>query len=76
MFTKVIDGVRYFKDRPKNCRQCYFWGNIRRGCVLPDGNCYYRIHAARKQVSPCTNCPYGRNAPCVGWCTKKLLGEL
>ena len=25
--TILIDGVRYHKDRPASCRQCYFWKN-------------------------------------------------
>ena len=25
--TILIDGIRYHKDRPASCRQCYFWKN-------------------------------------------------
>ncbi len=32
--TILIDGVRYHKDRPASCRQCYFWKNRKAGCTL------------------------------------------
>ena len=32
--TILIDGVRYHKDRPASCRQCYFWKNRKIGCTL------------------------------------------
>ena len=25
--TIMIDGVRYYADRPRSCRGCYFWKN-------------------------------------------------
>ena len=24
-------------------------------------------------VSECTGCPYGRDSPCIGWCTKEVM---
>ena len=38
---ELIDGVRYHKDRPASCRQCYFWKNRKAGCTLGEENCYY-----------------------------------
>jgi hypothetical protein len=32
--TILIDGIRYHKDRPASCRQCYFWKNRKGGCTL------------------------------------------
>ena len=40
--TIVIDGVRYYADRPQSCRGCYFWKNRKVGCILFKifWNCY------------------------------------
>ena len=27
-------------------------------------------------VSECRNCPYGRDSPCIGWCTKEVMRAL
>ena len=29
--TIVIDGVRYYADRPTSCRGCFFWKNRKAG---------------------------------------------
>ena len=29
--TIVIDGIRYYADRPRSCRGCYFWKNRKAG---------------------------------------------
>ena len=39
--TILINGVRYHKERPASCRQCYFWKNRKVGCTLGTENCYY-----------------------------------
>ncbi len=36
--TIMIDGVRYYADRPRSCRGCYFWKNRKTGCVLKKEN--------------------------------------
>ena len=68
--TILIDGVRYHKDRPASCRQCYFWKNRKVGCMLGSENCYYLAESPKKK-SPCEGCCYG---PCVSFCMKKVLG--
>ena len=50
--TILIDGVRYHKDRPASCRQCYFWKNRKVGCTLGKENCYYLAESPKKK-SPC-----------------------
>lgn len=62
--TIMIDGVRYYADRPRSCRGCYFWKNRKTGCVLKKENCYY-LAEAPKRKSPCEGCCYG---PCVSFC--------
>ena len=32
--TIIIDGVRYYADRPRSCRGCFFWKNRKVGCTL------------------------------------------
>ena len=32
--TILIEGVRYYADKPRNCRGCYFWKNRKVGCTL------------------------------------------
>ena len=71
----VIDGKKYAEDRPKECRYCYFWENKKTGCTLGEENCYYLMTEPEDPVSACTNCPYSKVHPCVGWCTKKILEE-
>ena len=34
--TIMIDGVRYYADRPNSCRGCFFWKNRKAG-LLPGG---------------------------------------
>ena len=56
--TIVIDGVRYYADRPNSCRGCFFWKNRKAGCSLKKENCYY-LAESPKQTSPCIGCCYG-----------------
>ena len=36
--TIMIDGVRYYADRPRSCRGCFFWKNRKVGCTLKKEN--------------------------------------
>ena len=67
----MIDGVRYHADRPKDCSNCFFFKNRKKGCSLGKENCYYLAQSPR-EVSPCKTCPYG---PCISFCMRKVLGE-
>jgi len=65
----------YARERPKECKFCYFWKDKRSGCILGgEENCYYLLHEPEKEPSPCDGCPYGRARPCVGFCMKNILG--
>ena len=66
----IIDGIRYHRNRPKDCRNCYFWMNRKIGCSLGMDNCYYLAESSKKK-SVCEGCCYG---PCVSFCMKKVLG--
>ena len=70
--TIVIDGVRYYADRPRSCRGCFFWKNRKAGCSLKKENCYYLAESPKKN-SPCNGCCY---APCVSFCMKKCMNEV
>ena len=68
----MSEDLSYLK--PKTCKLCYFW-HSKSGCELGEGGCYYRPRVKEKR-SECDGCPYGRDSPCIGWCTKKLMREL
>ena len=81
--TIMIDGVRYyadrprscrgcFADRPRSCRGCFFWKNRKVGCTLKKENCYYLAESPITK-SPCEGCCYG---PCVSFCMKKCMNEV
>ena len=65
----------YAADKPSDCHYCYYWTNGRKGCRLGRNNCYYLISLPPKPKSECDGCPYGRDHPCIGWCTKKIDGQ-
>ena len=89
--TIIIDGVRYFPDRPKSCRGCFFWKNRKAGCSLKKENCYYLAESPKKK-SPCDGCCYCYYlaespkkkspcdgccyGPCVSFCMKKCMNEV
>ena len=66
---------RFAAEKPENCIRCRMWKNG--GCELGGKrNCYYllpKIEINRK--SPCENCCYLTNNPCVGFCMKNITGE-
>lgn len=72
-----------------DCRYCLYRKGKLKGCVYPDGCCcpvpqkparrngieqVYEANADNAApVSECKGCPYGRAAPCIGWCTKEVM---
>ena len=68
---------RYASDKPKECKQCYWWSGCNKKCTLGKENCYYLLPTAEKKKtkSPCDGCPYGRTNPCIGYCMKEILGS-
>ena len=72
-----------------DCRYCLYRKGKIQGCVYPDGCCcpvpqkparrngieqVYEANAdSAAPVSECEGCPYGRAAPCIGWCTKEVM---
>lgn len=69
---------KYAADKPENCKHCYFWKRNKKCCGLGEENCYYLITTSlkKKPESECDGCPYGREHPCIGWCTKKIMREI
>jgi hypothetical protein len=64
--TIMIDGVRYYAERPHDCRKCFFWKNRKVGCTLGRENCYYLAEVIKtEQEKKCENCPYAKGQPCV-----------
>lgn len=68
----------YIKDKPKDCRYCYYWSRTVPHCKYENGECYYSKPepVAKAAEGKCAGCPYGRNFPCIGWCTKDLLASM
>lgn len=68
----------YAADKPKNCKYCYFWKRNKKCCSRGEENCYYLITTSQeiKEESECDGCPYGRDQPCIGWCTKQVIQEV
>lgn len=72
-----------------DCRYCLYRKGKLKGCVYPDGCCcpvpqkperrngieqvYEAAADNAAPVSECEGCPYGRAAPCIGWCTKEVM---
>ena len=64
--TKLIDGVRYYADRPHDCRNCFFRKNRKVGCTLGRENCYYLAEVVKSEKEKkCDGCPYAQGRPCV-----------
>lgn len=60
---------RYAKNKPKECKYCYFWGGKKKGCNLGGiENCDYLIREEKIPVkkTKCDDCPYKKNGPCPG----------
>lgn len=68
--------MNYITDKPKDCKNCYFWQGRNKGCGYSEGQCYYTIKEAQNKKTECDGCPYGRDHPCIGWCMKKVLQEV
>ena len=51
------------------------------GCVFGCENCPF-VNDQEPPPPPepkhkcCKGCPYGAHQPCIGWCTRKVLGEI
>ncbi len=71
---KESQPVMYARDKPKDCRYCYFWQGKYKGCAMGGpGSCFYIIPQEEWALDRCNGCPYGRDAPCIGWCTVDVM---
>ena len=62
--TIMIDGVRYYADRPHDCRKCFFWKNRKVGCTLGKENCYYLAETVKTEQEN-VSLRYGVVAECA-----------
>ena len=69
--------IRYAEDKPKDCKNCYWWGGKSLGCSLGEEDCYYRLPDGEpeKEKSRCDSCPYKRSGPCIGYCISDIWKE-
>lgn len=76
----VIDGVKYWNDKPYECCYCWFWLQKAQECELGKNNCYYRLDYDRSQLNStenCSTCCYTQDGICVSaTCYQKLYAEL
>ena len=71
--TILIDGIRYYDDKPDTCRKCFFWKNRKVGRVLGTQNCYYLAEAVKtEQEKKCEGCCYAKGHP---WATRDPLNK-
>lgn len=64
--TKVIGGLRYYKERPNSCKRCYFWKGRKAGCIFGEENCYFLAESVKtEQERKCEGCCYAKGQPCV-----------
>lgn len=60
--------------RRRDCIYCLYWHSRMRGCEFGGAPCPYdETVTPEKSRSECEGCPYGRDSPCIGWCTKEVL---
>ena len=70
----LVEGVRYYDDKPEICRCCFFWKNRKVGCILEERNCYYLAETVKsEQEKKCEGCCYAKTQPCVSACCYKEL---
>lgn len=68
--------IRYAEDKPSDCRHCYWWYVAEERCILGEDKCYYILPEKQiKKSSLCDGCPYGKNAPCIGYCLRKIMNK-
>ena len=56
-----------------DCRYCLYRKGKLKGCVYGIEQVYEAAADSAAPVSECEGCPYGRAAPCIGWCTKEVM---
>ena len=70
----LVEGIRYYDDKPDSCRCCFFWKNRKAGCILEELNCYYLAETVKSgQEKKCEGCCYAKTQPCVSACCYKEL---
>ena len=73
----LIDGVKYYSDKPETCRSCFFWKNRKVPCILGQENCYYLAEIIQsEQQKKCEDCCYASGRSCVSaTCYKDLMAQ-
>lgn len=88
---QIRNNGKYTSDKPKECRNCYFWSGKQKGCS--QNKCYYLQpeeisppdialknpllqENGKKVVGYCQSCPYSKHSPCIGYCIQKILQEI
>lgn len=57
-----------------DCQYCLCLQGKKTGCIYPTDCCCPMLQKKKAvHVSECKGCPYGRDFPCIGWCTKEVM---
>ena len=68
----------YAYEKP-DCEKCMFYNSASRSrCFRGKLNCYYLVAVEEDEGEvSCKGCPYRRpEAPCIGFCMKKIVTEM
>ena len=73
----LIDGIKYYSDKPETCHSCFFWKNRKVPCILGQENCYYLAEIIQsEQQKKCEGCCYASDRSCVSaTCDKDLRAQ-
>lgn len=73
----LIDGVKYYSDKPETCHSCFFQKNRKVPCILGQENCYYLAEIIQsEQQKKCEGCCYASGRSCVSaTCYKDLMAQ-
>lgn len=79
-----LPGRKYEKDKPGDCRYCYYWARNTKTCRREE--CWYLIpdpvvpekKPERNSVPllNCSTCAYGRIEPCFGYCIARIERDI
>ena len=79
-----LPGRKYEKDKPGDCRYCYYWARNTKTCRREE--CWYLIpdpvvpekKPERNSVPllNCSTCAYGRIEPCIGYCIARIERDI
>lgn len=68
----LIDGVKYYSDKPETCRSCFFWKNRKVPCILGQENCYYLAEIIQSERRMAKSAKKNLSGDKPGSCSRSL----